>query len=127
MPRGSSLVNSTRFLAQALGVALLATVLGSALSPEARQFQQQTKNGDTSGSQLVGLCESPDDKTASIPPDTEAQRRLSCEENLRGLNRAYTLTFYAALVALGIGAFLPGWPLEWLGRGATTVAVSSNA
>jgi EmrB/QacA subfamily drug resistance transporter len=48
VPRGSSLVNSTRFLAQALGIAMLATVLGSALSPQSRQFQQQKRNDDGS-------------------------------------------------------------------------------
>jgi hypothetical protein len=104
VPRGSSLVSSTRFLAQALGVALLATVLGSTLSPEVRQFQQETTGGDTSQSQRAGLCESSFDTTASIQPDTEAQRRLSCEENLRGLRSAYTKTFYAALVALVTGS-----------------------
>jgi DHA2 family multidrug resistance protein len=124
VPRGSSLVNSTRFLAQALGVALLATVLGSALSPAVRQLQQQMTS-DTSSSQHVGLCESLDDKT--IPtPDTQTPMRLGCEENLRGLRRAYTLTFCAAIFALVTGAFLPGWPLEWLGRGVAAAPASGT-
>jgi hypothetical protein len=52
--------------------------------------------------------------------------RLGCEENLRGLKRAYTLTFYAAIVALVTGALLPGWPLEWLGRGAAAAPASGT-
>ena len=73
LPRGSSLVNSTRFVVQALGVALLATVLSSAFSHE---------------------------------------------ENLRGFEQAYKITFYAALVALLMGLRLPGWPGNWTVRGA---------
>lgn len=73
LPRGSSLVNSTRFIVQALGVALLATVLSSAHS-----------HG----------------------------------ENLLGFERAYKITFYAALVALLLGLYLPGWPGNWTTRGA---------
>jgi hypothetical protein len=38
-PRGSSLVNSTRFITQALGVAALATVLSASLSAESRRVQ----------------------------------------------------------------------------------------
>ena len=41
MPRGSSLVNSTRFVAQALGVAILAAVFSASLSPEVRALQRQ--------------------------------------------------------------------------------------
>jgi hypothetical protein len=42
LPRASSLVNSTRFIAQALGVAVLATVLGSTLSADVRRVQQES-------------------------------------------------------------------------------------
>ena len=79
-PRGSSLVNSTRFVVQALGVTLLATALSSALSSEVMNFQQLAQNGD-------GF--------------------------LQGLERAYTITFYAALAALLMGMLLPGWPRPW--------------
>lgn len=68
LPRGSSLVNSTRFVVQAIGVALLATVLSGALSHE---------------------------------------------QDLRGFEQAYKITFYAALVALIMGLRLPGWPGNW--------------
>lgn len=47
LPRGSSLVNATRQVAISIGVAALAAVLASGLSPEARalqrQFQEQTR------------------------------------------------------------------------------------
>jgi hypothetical protein len=90
-----------------------------------RQLQQQTTS-DTSSSRHVGLCESLDDKTIQTPPDTQTPMRLGCEENLRGLRRAYTLTFCAAIFALVTGAFLPGWPLEWLGRGAAAAPASGT-
>ena len=73
LPRGSSLVNSTRFVVQALGVALLATVLSGALSHE---------------------------------------------QDLRGFEQAYKITFFAALIALIIGLRLPGWPGNWTIRSA---------
>ncbi|MFN7943828.1 MAG: DHA2 family efflux MFS transporter permease subunit [Blastocatellia bacterium] len=108
VPRGSSLVNSTRFVVQALGVALLATVLGSTLSPDTRQFQQKFQ----SEPEHFGICE-------NISSETNGQIQQACEENLRGFERAYMFTFYAAIAALLIGALLPGFPFEWAGRGAT--------
>jgi hypothetical protein len=35
----------------------------------------------------------------------------------RGMSQAYMVTFYAALVALLMGFWLPGWSSEWTGRG----------
>src|ERR1044072_1211362 len=109
VPRGSSLVNSTRFVVQELGVAVLATILGSTLSPEVKQLQQNE--------QAVGLCE-----------QQQANHQLSraCEENLSGLARAYKFTFYAACVALVLGALLPGYPFEWAGRGAIKAWVTAS-
>lgn len=109
VPRGSSLVNSTRFVVQALGVAVLATILGSTLSPEVKQFQQSQ--------QAVGLCE---------PQETNPELSRACEENLSGFARAYKFTFYAALVALVLGASLPGFPFEWAGRGAIKAWVTAS-
>lgn len=107
--RGSSLVNSTRFVLQALGVAVLATILGSTLSPEVKQLQQNQ--------QAVGLCEQ---------QQTNLQLSRACEENLSGLARAYKFTFYAAFVALVLGALLPGYPFEWAGRGAIKAWVTAS-
>jgi EmrB/QacA subfamily drug resistance transporter len=64
VPRASSLVISTRLAMQALGVAVLATLLAT-------------------------------------PSD------------LNGFSRAYGLTFYLAVVAIGLGLLLPGWPRPW--------------
>jgi len=112
VPRGSSLVNSTRFVVQALGVAVLATILGSTLSPEVKQLQQ---NQQIVGSTHVGLCE-----------QQNPQMSRACEENLSGFARAYRFTFYAALVALVLGALLPGYPFEWAGRGGIKAWVTAS-
>jgi EmrB/QacA subfamily drug resistance transporter len=110
IPRGSSLVNSTRFIAQALSVAVLATILSTSLSAETRRMQDESIP-----SAAAGLCETdalkrdPADRT----PTTQA-----CDEYLRGISRTYTATFVAALAALGVGLSLPGWPGEWHGREA---------
>jgi EmrB/QacA subfamily drug resistance transporter len=123
MPRASSLVNSTRFIAQALGVAVLATVLGSTVSPESRRLQQEESKRAVAAED-GGLCES--GVSGQYRSDVNDPRRTkACLENLRGLRRAYTVTFYAALVAVVGGAFLPGWPSRWTGRqGATTPAAA---
>jgi len=39
----------------------------------------------------------------------------ACQENVAGFERTYRLTFYASLIALVLGAFLPGWPLRCVG------------
>ena len=114
VPRGSSLVNSTRYIVQALGVAVLATILGSTLSPEVKQLQQ---NQQTVESNRVGLCEQ---------QETSPQFSRACEESLSGFARAYKFTFYAALVALVLGALLPGFPFEWAGRGAIKAWVTAS-
>jgi len=36
---------------------------------------------------------------------------------MSGFENAYRLTFYASIGALILGAFLPGWPDKWSGRG----------
>lgn len=117
VPRGSSLVNSTRFVVQALGVAVLATILGSTLSPEVKQFQRDLQNQTTVESNRLGLCEQ---------QATNPQLSQICEENLLGFERAYKFTFYAAFVALVVGAFLPGYPFEWAGRGAIKAWVTAS-
>lgn len=136
LPRGSSLINSTRFVVQSLGVAVLATILTSGVSAEVRdqqkQFQEQTPQAVT---QPFGLCETPGVAEAdNIPPavasrfpgeipavvKTEIRKGIAtaCQQNLFGFERAYRFTFYMALLAMAIGAFLPGWPFGWAGRGS---------
>jgi DHA2 family multidrug resistance protein len=120
LPRGSSLVNSTRQVVQAIAVAVLATVLVSTLSPEVRQAQAQAQEAQhVSNAPQLGLCE-PIPATATIQANSDALalRQQACAENIVGFERTYRLTFYAALIALGLGALLPGWPFAWAGRRA---------
>src|SRR6185369_1719981 len=105
------------FLVQALGVAVLATILGSTLSPDVKQFQRDLQTQTPVESNRLGLCER---------QETNPQVSRACEENLSGFARAYRFTFYAALVALVLGAFLPGFPFEWAGRGAIKAWVTAS-
>jgi len=138
LARGSSLVNGTRFVLQALGVALLSTVLASALSPEVRAFgdraqesaqpAQENPNAPAAAAEpesRFGVCETPGIAPENnVPPGTPAtaaaqvrpQIQQACNENLIGFERAYQVTFYAAIAALLLGALLPGWPFKWAGR-----------
>ena len=104
VPRASSLVTATRNLTQAVGVALLATLLGSALPAGAKVVDRSALT--TAAMQRgAGICAS----SASAMSDAAA----SCAAYLTGFERAYGLTFVLSLVALVLGCFLPGWP----GRG----------
>jgi len=130
LARGSSLVNGTRYVVQSIGVAVLATVLASALSPTVKSFQKQFQERPAPATQPFGLCETPGvPADQNLPPGTAnlpgpAKRQIqqsiqqACAENLIGFERAYQLTFYLTMVAIIIGAFLPGWPFAWAGRGA---------
>jgi EmrB/QacA subfamily drug resistance transporter len=141
LPRGSSLVNSTRSLVQALGVAVLATILASSLSPVVNAQQTSALEqgmGQTAASQRFGLCETPGVAVAeNLPPGAAAQVqglpppaqgtakqailtevREACAQYVVGFERTYQVTFFAALAALVLGAFLPGWPGPWAGRAA---------
>lgn len=127
LPRGSSLLNATRQVIQSLGVALLATVLASSLSPESRALQRRTENGSITGRD-TGVCSIapavapggfPTGGAPSVAPGTDRDQALlrrACEESIAGFERAYRLTFYLALLAVLLGALLPGWPFAWTGR-----------
>lgn len=132
LPRGTSLSNATRQVAQSIAVAILATVLVSTLSPEVRALQstintQASARSSTDGA-IHGLCVLPPVLATSagnttIPSPSEPLQntvlmKQACEENMAGFDRTYKLTFYASLVALILGAFLPGWPFKWKGRRA---------
>ena len=69
--RGSSLINSMRFVVQSIAVAVLATIVAGHRSNQ-----------------------------------------------VRGFEAAYRLTFWFSLLALALGALLPGWPGGWGGREA---------
>ena len=138
LPRGSSLLNSTRFVVQAVAVAVLATVLTSTLSADIQAQLNQGQNAAVNTSSPFGVCETPGVKTEdNLPPGAltsmqglPAQTvsaakskilsglKLACDESMQGFEAAYRITFYASIGALLLGIFLPGWPGKWSGRGS---------
>ena len=137
LPRGSSLQNSTRFVVQAVAVAALATVLAGGLSQEVRAQQDAARNATPSvRAAPFGVCETPGvaaaenipaaalEKIKSMPLTQQDAAKAAiratldnaCAENIRGFENTYRVTFYASIVALILGLFLPGWPGKWLGR-----------
>jgi EmrB/QacA subfamily drug resistance transporter len=135
LPMGSSLIGSTRQVVQSIGVAVLATILASTLSPQVRALQNQFASSPRQGApvQNIALCSpaaSEDRSVAAVDhaalasvlslrqpekPDAGLLRR-ACQENVDGFEKSYRLTFYASLLALVLGLFLPGWPFKWSGR-----------
>jgi EmrB/QacA subfamily drug resistance transporter len=127
---GSSLTNATRQVVQAIGVAILATVLASTLSPRITALQQQFLNAPPqAGVAPVAICQPTSGKTAMAninksadPPGIPAQvaplLSEACSENISGFEQAYRITFFAAILAFLIGLLLPGWPFKWDGRRA---------
>ena len=138
LPRGSSLLNSTRFVVQAVSVAALATIFSSSISADIRAQQDQIQNSQTTSAMQFGVCETPGVKAEeNLPPGVSARLaslsapmadaaksqilatlNTACEQSMQGFENAYRLTFFAAIGALIIGAFLPGWPGKWGGRGS---------
>jgi MFS transporter len=138
LPRGSSLLNSTRFVVQAVSVAALATIFSSSISADIRAQQDQLQEAQTSSSVRFGVCETPgvrpeenlppgvDASLASLSAATAAAAKakilstlqVACAQSIKGFETAYRLTFFASIGALILGAFLPGWPGKWGGRGS---------
>jgi DHA2 family multidrug resistance protein len=122
LARGSSLINATRYVVQSIGVAVLATVLASSVSPQVRALEQRIEgNPQALHGGGYSLCrpaaEAAIPLTNAAPRPSAALLDRACDEQLLGFERAYRLTFWIALVAIAIGAFLPGWPGAWSGRG----------
>ena len=132
---GSSLTNATRNVFQAIGIAILATVLAATLSPQISALQQKFLNAPPQpGTAPLAICQPAGGKLASAGPissgvaagDPPAQIPAqvapllaeACRENIAGFEHAYRITFFAAILALGIGVLLPGWPFKWAGRRA---------
>jgi DHA2 family multidrug resistance protein len=139
LPRGSSLTNSTRFVVQAIAVAVLASLLSSALSTQVIQLQNQVQQA-TSPSQVnvpFGLCETPNvlqgdnlppgaiEQIKQLPVGQQSSARqniltgvqAACSDYINGFEHAYQVTFIFAIISLILGAMLPGWPGKWAGRG----------
>jgi EmrB/QacA subfamily drug resistance transporter len=113
LARGASLVNAMRNVTQSIGVALLAAVLAGSLSARSRTVNLAAESGETGG-----ICEA--STTATTTADgslvTPELRATACSETIAGFEHAYRLTFWAALIALMLGVWLPGWPGRWRGR-----------
>jgi EmrB/QacA subfamily drug resistance transporter len=140
LPRGSSLLNSTRFVVQAVSVAALATVFSSSVSADirAQQDRMQEAQVTASTSTRFGVCETPGVAVdENLPPGASASfaslsgpmaeaakakilstLRTACDQSIQGFENAYRITFFAAIGALILGALLPGWPRKWGGRGS---------
>ena len=130
---GSSLTNATRQVVQSIGVAVLATVLASTLSAKVAAAQQQFQDvPQKSGTRPIAICiTAPPGISGTshltlvdarlqggVPPGIAPLLGEACQENIRGFERAYRVTFYASILAVLLGALLPGWPLSWGGRRA---------
>jgi EmrB/QacA subfamily drug resistance transporter len=127
---GSSLTQATRNVVQAVGVAILATVLVSALSPRISALQQQFLNAPPKvGVAPIAICQptavstvavniKPGDLSAPIPAQVAPMLGEACRENIAGFELAYRITFFSAILAFLIGLLLPGWPFKWAGRRA---------
>ncbi len=136
--RASSLSNATRQIVQSIGIAVLATVLVSTLSSSVSALESsfQDTSGISTNNPIAkqfateGLCgvklptipgvpTGGTGPTAGGPPSgipTQALIDQACSESVQGFEKAYQLTFYFALLAVALGALLPGWPLKWQGR-----------
>ena len=148
LPRGSSLTNSTRFVVQAIAVAVLASLLSGALSQQVKQYQDQAQQATPLNltNARFGLCETPDvpagenlppgvgDQIQKLPAEKQlaAKQQVinlvqeSCREYIDGFEQAYQVTFVFAIVSLILGAFLPGWPGKWAGRGNMRLPVAGG-
>jgi DHA2 family multidrug resistance protein len=142
LPRGSSLLNSTRFVVQAVSVAALATILVNNLSPEVKAQQEKMQEAPVSLHAPFGVCETPgvapednlppgsSTALAALPAQNQAAAKEKiiadlqkvCAENIKGFESAYLITFFASIGALVLSAFLPGWPGKWSGRGGAQAA-----
>ena len=103
LPRGSSLIGSTRQVVQAIGVAVLATIAAAPMSAESRALR-------LGESEAPALC-------AAAPGDVAVS--ASCGESLQGFSNAYHFTFALAVGGAMLGLLLPGWPAVWEGRRRT--------
>lgn len=138
LPRGSSLLNGTRFVVQAIAVASLASILVGFLSPPIKDQMNRMEEAQPATTPF-GVCETPGVSAQNnLPPgvldslsvlssqaasavraEVISGLKLACDESMQGFQAAYQLTFYASIGALLLAFFLPGWPGKWAGRGPT--------
>jgi DHA2 family multidrug resistance protein len=138
LPRGSSLLNSTRFVVQAISVASLATILVGFLSPSIKAQMDTMQAAQPAITTPFGVCETPGVSAQdNLPPGVSASLaklsapaataardkivsglKAACDQSMQGFESAYRVTFYASIGALLLAFFLPGWPGKWAGRQA---------
>ncbi len=146
LPRGSSSLNSTRFVVQAISVATLATILVGFLSPSVKTQMDQMQAAQPSLTIPFGVCETPGVSAQNnLPPGVSALLaglspaaasaakdkivsglKLACDQSMQGFDAAYRLTFYSSIGALLLAFFLPGWPGKWAGRGSTVTPAGGH-
>jgi DHA2 family multidrug resistance protein len=134
--RASALINSTRQVVQAIGVAILATILASAVSPELsaqlRKFQESAPAQTASAGPRFELCNLPAPPVSvpgappGMPPQALGMIKTFCGQYIDGLEHDYKVTFYASLVAILLGAILPGWPGKWSRRSGGEPSIPSH-
>ncbi|HEY3343617.1 MAG TPA: MDR family MFS transporter [Anaerolineaceae bacterium] len=134
--QGSSVTNATRQVIQAVGVAILATVLASTLSPQISVLQQQFQDRPhVAGAPPVAICTAAPVSLTTVkpvsyspqgqlPPGLAPLLQQACQQNIAGFENAYRITFFAAILALILGLLLPGWPFKWAGRRAADMPPS---
>jgi hypothetical protein len=116
----------------------MATIFSASISPAIRAQQDQFQNAEGTSAVRFGICETPGVKPEeNLPPGATSQltslsasmaqaaktKILStldtvCQQSMNGFENAYRLTFFFSIGALIVGAFLPGWPGKWGGRGS---------
>jgi hypothetical protein len=67
----------------------------------------------------ASLASFPQPQVAAAKTKILSTLKLACDSSMSSFESAYRLTFFAAIGALIVGAFLPGWPGKWGGRGST--------
>ena len=96
--RATPLVQATRQTMQSVGVAVLATILTTAITVT---IPNNIPSGDIS----------------QLPPPVQQQILAKIHEfqsqYITGLQHAYLATFIIAVVATVLSSFLPGWPGKW--------------
>ncbi len=123
--RASSLVNATRQTIQSIGVAVLATILTSAISinvgDEIRKNLPKNLPPQAQAAVDAGLKQFAGQAGSSAVPDLskvpaqmlpiiQAALGKFHDQYISGLENAYTVTFGVAILAALLSMLLPGWP-----------------
>ena len=123
--RASSLVNATRQTIQSIGVAVLATILTSAITinvgDEIRKNLPQNLPPQVQAAVEAGLKQFGGQAGSSVTPDLsqvpaqilpviQAAIGKFQDQYISGLESAYTATFGVAILAALLSLLLPGWP-----------------